>query len=185
MTFLAVAWLPILVSTLLVFVTSAVANMALPHHRKEWASAPGQAALQAALKDAAAGRYVFPDPGDPAQRRTPEFQERWAAGPSGFLTVMPRGPMSMGRNLGLTFLLELVISFFTAYVLWRAFGATGPGYHAVFRMTFTLGLMAYALAPGFDTIWFGKTWRAWANTAIDAVLFALVMAGTFGWLWPR
>jgi len=185
MTFLAASWLSIVVSTVLVFVVSSVANMLLPHHRKEWSKVPGEDALRAALKDAPAGRYVFPDPSDPAARRTTEFQQRWATGPSGFLTVMPRGPISMGRNLGLTFLLELVISFFAAYVVFRAFGPTGPGYHAVFRLTFTVAFMAYALAPGFDTIWFGKTWRAWLNVAIDGALFALVMAGTFGWLWPR
>ncbi|MFT3917431.1 MAG: hypothetical protein QM704_26095 [Anaeromyxobacteraceae bacterium] len=185
MTFLAASWLAILVSTVLVFVTSAVSNMLLPHHKNPWSRAPDERALQAALRDAPAGLYAFPEPTDPAQRRSPEFLARWAAGPSGFITVVPRGPFSFGRNLGLSFLLELVISFFTAYVVFRAFGAAAPGYHAVFRLTFTIGFMTYALAPAFDSIWYGKPWRSWVNVAIDGVLYALVMAGTFGWLWPR
>jgi hypothetical protein len=187
MVFLGSLWLPILVSAALVFVVSAVVHMALPYHKTEWASAPGTEALQAALRDAAPGQYVFPAPADPKERGSAEAMKRWAEGPSGWLTLVPRGPMSMGRMLGLSFLLNLAISFLTAYVAWRAFpaAAAAPHYRAVFRLVATVGFMTYALAPAYDSIWYGRPWRVWAWGAFDALLFALVMGGTFGWLWPR
>lgn len=185
MVFLGLLWLPILVSTVLVFAVSAVVHTMLPYHKTEWAAAPGTEALQAALKGAAPGQYLFPASADPKERMSPESMKRWAEGPSGWLTVMPRGPMSMGRMLGQSFALNLVISFLTAYVAWRAFPAAAPHYRAVFRLVFTVGFMTYALAPAYDSIWYGRPWRVSFWNAFDALLYALVMAGTFGWLWPR
>jgi hypothetical protein len=59
-----------------------------------------------------------------------------------------------------------------------------PHPRVVFRVTFTIGLLAYAVGPLYDAIWFWKPWRSLAMTAIDALLYALVMGATFGWLWP-
>jgi hypothetical protein len=187
MTFLAELWLPILVSAVLVFIASALANTVLPHHKTELRAAPNQDALQSALRGAAPGRYLFPSPPDPRDRGKPEWLQKVAAGPSGFVTLVPPGPFSMGRNLALSFALNLLISFFTAYVAWHGFasGGAAPHYRTVFRFVGALGFMTYALAGGFDSIWYGKPWRAWLNNAIDGLLYGLVMAGAFGWLWPR
>jgi hypothetical protein len=184
MVFLAQLWLPILVSAVLVFVASFFTNMVLPYHRTEWSPAPQQEALRAALREAAPGRYGFPAPADP---KDPEWLKRYAEGPSGWITILPRGPMDMGRRLGLSFVLNLVISFFTAYVAWRAFPAAAgaPHYRAVFRLVGTVGFMTYALSAGYESIWYGRPWRSWLYTGIDGLLYGLVMAGAFGWLWPR
>jgi hypothetical protein len=186
MVFLGALWLPIVVSAVLVFVASALTHMVLPYHRTEWSAAPGAEAIQGALRGAAPGTYAFPTATEPKDRMSPEWLQRWAEGPSGWLTVVPRGPISMPRNLGLSLLLNLLVSFLTAYVAWRAFpGGLAPGYRAVFRLTATVGFMTYALAPAYDSIWFGRPWRTSLYTALDGLIFGLVMGGAFGWLWPR
>jgi hypothetical protein len=185
MVFLGALWLPIVVSAVLVFVVSAISHMALPLHRTEVTPAPGSDALQAALRGAPPGLYAFPMSPDPKDRMGAEWRRRWAEGPAGFLTVFPKGPISLPRNMGLSLLLNLVVSLLAAYAAWRAFPGASPGYRPVFRLVSTVGFMAYALAPGFDTIWYGKPWRSWLITAFEGLLFGLVMGGVFGWLWPR
>jgi hypothetical protein len=185
MVFLPALWLPILLSAALVFVISAIAHMALPFHRDEIRPAPGTDAIQGALRDAGPGLYGFPMAPEPRQRMSPDWMKRWAEGPSGWITLVPRRPVSMARNLGLSLLLNLAISFCTAYVAWRAFGGSGAHYRPVFRLTATVGFMTYALAPAYDNIWYGKPWASWLVMALEGLVYGLAMGGVFGWLWPR
>jgi len=117
---------------------------------------------------------------------SPEWMKKWAEGPSGFLTVFPPGAISMGRNLALWFIYNLVMSFFTAYVAAHSLSMHGGvTYLAVFRVVGTIGLMTYGFGATGDAIWYGKPWRSWGFQMFDALLYGLVMAGAFGWLWPR
>ena len=36
-----------------------------------------------------------------------------------------------------------------------------------------------------NSIWWGKPWRNTCLEALDGVLYGLLTAGSFGWLWPR
>jgi hypothetical protein len=184
MTFLAQLWLPIVVSAVLVFVLSAMTHMLVPYRQREWSRPAGQDALQAALKGAAPGLYAFPVPAEPRERMKPEAMARWAAGPSGWLSLVPPGPIRMGRNLGLSLLVNLLVSFMAAYVAFHALGHAAH-YRAVFRLVGTVGVLAYAVGPIYEAIWYWKPWRTLAMTAVDALVFGLAMAGVFGWLWPR
>ena len=187
MEFVGQLWLPILLSAVLVFITSSIVHMVLPYHRTEMSPAPNTDGIRNALRGAAPGLYAFPMAADPKERMSAESMKKWAEGPSGFLTLMAPGPISMSKNLTLWFVFNVVVSFFTAYVAGHALamGATAPSYLAVFRIVGTIGLMAYGFAATGDAIWYGKPWRSWGFTMFDALLYGCVMAGTFGWLWPR
>jgi hypothetical protein len=184
MAFVASLWLPILLSAVLVFFLSAASHMALPWRRGEWKRITDFAALQAALRDLPPGIYAFPAAPEPRQQMTPEWLERWAKGPSGWLTIAPHRPIRMGRNMALSFLVFLGVAFMAAYT---AFHALGPGAHylRVFRIVGTVATLAFGVGKIYDSIWYDRPWRAYLSDAIDAVLFGLVMAGVFGWLWPR
>lgn len=184
MAFLAQLWLPIVVSTLLVFFLSAATHMLIPFRRTEWAHLPGQDALQAALRGVTPGLYAFPLPADPGERGKPEALRRLAEGPSAWLALLPPGPMSMGRNLGLSFLVNLLVSAMVAYVAFHALGPA-PHYRAVFRLVGTVGVLAYGVGTIYEGIWFWRPWRSLAMNGLDALVYGLAMAGTFGWLWPR
>jgi hypothetical protein len=184
MALLALLWLPIVVSALLVFFASAAFHMLVPFRQREWQRLPDEGAVQAALRQAPPGLYGFPLTADPKERGKPEALARWTEGPSGWLSVVPRGPIAMGRNLGLSLLLNLLVSAAVAYVALQALGA-GVRYGAVFRLVGTVGFLAYAVGAPYEAIWFWRPWRSSAMTALEALAYGLVMAGTFGWLWPR
>ena len=184
MTFVAQLWLPVLISAVLVFVLSAASHMVLPWRRNEWGRITEFGALQAALRGLGPGLYAFPSAPDRRDQMKPEWTERWAKGPSGWLTVAPPGPIRMGRNMGLSLLAFLFVAFSVAYVTFHSLGPA-PRALAVFRVVGTVAFLSFGFGPVFNSIWYHRPWTAYAADLIDALLFALVMAATFGWLWPR
>jgi hypothetical protein len=184
MSIVAQLWLPILLSAALVFVLSAASHMVLPWRRGEWGRITDYAALQAALQALPPGQYAFPAAPEPKEQMKPEWLERWAKGPSGWLTVAPRRPISMGRNMALSFVVFLGVAFMAGYTAAHALGPT-PRYLAVFRIVGTVATLSFGVGSIFNSIWYDRPWRAYLADAIDALLFGLVMAGVFGWLWPR
>jgi hypothetical protein len=184
MYFVSHLWLPILLSAVLVFILSAASHMLLPWRRNEWGRITEFDALQAALRGLKPGLYAFPSSPDPKKQMTKEWMERWAKGPSGWLTLAPPGPINMGRNMGLSFLVFAGIALVDAYVACKALGPA-PHYRAVFRIVGTVAFMSFGAGSIFNSIWYSRPWRAYAADVIDALLFSLVMAGVFGWLWPR
>jgi hypothetical protein len=184
MAFLAQLWLPIVVSALLVFFVSAATHMLVPYRLREWGRVEGQDAIRAALQGVAPGLYAFPLPVDAKDRGKPEELARWSAGPSGWISLVPSAPFSMGRNLGLSLVVNLLVSAVAAYLASRSL--TGPyHYGTVFRLVGTVGFVAYAVGPAYEAIWYWKPWKSIAMGTIDALLYGAVMAGSFGWLWPR
>jgi len=184
MAFVAQLWLPILVSAVAVFVLSAASHMLLPWRRGEWRRIPQFEAVQAPLRGLAPGLYAFPMAEEPRDSMKPEWMERWAKGPSGWLTLAPPGRVSMGRNLALSFLVFLAVAFVEAYVAWHALGPAAHG-RAVFRLVGTVGFLSFGVGPIFNSVWYHRPWRAYVSDVVDALLFGLAMAAVFGWLWPR
>lgn len=184
MAFLAQLWLPIVVSAVLVFVVSAITHMLVPFRKTEWGHLPKEGALQEALRGAKPGLYGFPMPAEGFERGQAAAMQRWAEGPSGWLSLVPAGPVNMGRNLGLSLLVNLFVSAFVAYIAAHALGVA-PHYRTVFRLVGGIGFLAYAVGTVYEAIWYWRPWKSLAYNTVDALLYGLVMAGSFGWLWPR
>jgi hypothetical protein len=91
----------------------------------------------------------------------------------------------MGPMMVKAVIFNFVVSFFAAYIAGHVLQLPGAPYLSVFRVVGAIGFMAYAFATVPDAIWFGRPWRSWFLQAGDALLYGLLMAGTFGWLWPR
>jgi hypothetical protein len=100
------------------------------------------------------------------------------------VTVMPPGPFSMGRNLVQWFLYCVVVAFFAAYIAGRAL-PVGAHYLQVFRFVGASAFMGYAVALWQMSIWYRRSWITTIKSTIDGLIYALLTAGTFGWLWPR
>ena len=115
---------------------------------------------------------------------TPAFAEKMKAGPVMVFTVMPSGPMSMSRNLVLWFIYSAVVGFFAAYVAGRALPA-GAEYLRVFRFVGVIAFVGYSLALWQMSIWYRRAWSTTVKATVDGLVYALLTAGTFGWLWPR
>jgi hypothetical protein len=183
---LTALWLPILLSAVIVFVASSLIHMVLPWHRNDYAKVPNEEGLRAALRPLAVppGDYMVPRPAGREELRDPKFIEKVNQGPNLVLTVLPSGAWSMGRNLALWFLYVVVVSLFAAYVASRAL-PPGADYIQVFRFAGTTAFLGYAVALWQMSIWYRRAWSTTVKATVDGLIYALLTAGTFGWLWPR
>jgi hypothetical protein len=100
------------------------------------------------------------------------------------MTVMPSGSMAMGKQLTMWFGYAVVVGIFAAYVAGRAL-PPGTPYLAVFRFAGVTAFLGYAVALWQMSIWYHRAWITTVKATVDGLIYALLTAGTFGWLWPR
>ena len=186
MTGLSALWVPILLSAVLVFVASSLIHMASPWHKSDYPKMPNEDQVMDALRPLAIppGDYFFPRPSTRDDLRSPAFAEKMNNGPVMIITVMPNGPMSMRRNLVLWFVHAVVVGTFAAYVAGRAL-PPGTVYPQVFRFAGAVAFIGYTLALWQMSIWYHRSWTTTIKSTVDGLIYALLTAGTFGWLWPR
>jgi hypothetical protein len=186
MTGLHLLWLPILLSAVIVFIASSLIHMVLPWHKSDYPKMPNEDKVMAALRPLAIppGDYFIPRPSSTQEMRAPEFLEKMKQGPVVVMTVLPNGPTSMGRNLGLWFVYCLVVGLLAAYVAGRALPA-GTAYLQVFRFAGVTAFTGYAVALWQMSIWYQRGWTMTIKATVDGLVYALLTAGTFGWLWPK
>jgi hypothetical protein len=182
MVSLASLWLPILVSAVLVFVVSAIVWMVLPYHRTDWKKLPNEDAVREMFRPVPGGMYMFPYC-SPAERKDPAAQERFKRGPWAAMTVHGKMP-TMGRALGLWFVHLLIVSLVVAYVVGHALPPSAA-YRTVFRFASATAFLGFALGAVPGSIWEGKPWSFTCKAIFDGLIYSLVSAGVFGWLWPH
>jgi len=179
-------WLPILLSSVIVFVMSSLIHMASPWHKNDYPKLPSEEKAMDALRPLAIppGDYMVPRPSSRQDLRTPEFLEKLNKGPVMVVTVLPNGPWSMGRNLTLWFLYLVVVGLFSAYLAGRALPPGAPFRH-VFRFAGTAAFLGYSIALWQMSIWYRRAWSITIKATVDGLIYALATAATFAWLWPR
>lgn len=185
MTHLASLWLPILLSAVAVFIVSWIIHIALPWHRSDYRQVPHEAQLMEAVRPLGIepGDYMVPRAGAMAEMKTPEFQNKLKQGPVLVMTVLPNGPFEMGSSLARWFVYCLVVGIFAAYVDCGTIPLGAP-YLKVFRITGTVAFAGYALALWQMAIWYRRSLGTTVRSTIDGLVYALLTAGFFGWLWP-
>lgn len=60
--------------------------------------------------------------------------------------------------------------------------APDADYLAVFRVAGTVAFVANSMALVPESIWFGRPWSITAKNFVDALIYALLTGGVFGWL---
>lgn len=179
-------WLPILLSAVIVFVASSILHMLLPIHKSDYRKLPDEDRVLDAMRTAGVtpGReFRFPFC-SMKEMKEPAMQDKFKRGPVGSLTIFPSGPMAMGKYLGQWFLYCIVVSIFAAYLTSRT-RPVGTDYLEVFRVAGCSSFMAYSLGLVQNAIWRGETWGVTFKHILDGLIYGLLTAGTFGWLWPR
>jgi hypothetical protein len=186
MTALTLLLVPIVLSAVIVFIASSLIHMVLPWHKSDYPPVPNEDKVMDALRPLAIppGDYMMPRPKTREDMKSAEFSEKMKRGPVMMMTVMPTGPMSMGRNLGMWFVYLIVVGILSAYVAGRALPAGSP-YLSVFRFVGTTAFIAYSVALWQLSIWYRRAWSITIKSTVDGLIYALFTAGTFGWLWPR
>jgi hypothetical protein len=186
MTEITALWLPILLSAIIVFVASSLVHMVLPWHKSDYPRVPNEDKFMDAVRPLAIppGDYMVPRCVNRAEMSSPEFAEKMKKGPVIVMTVIPSGPFTMGSNLAQWFVYILVVGVFAAYVAGRAL-PHGAHYLTVFRFAGVAAFLSYAVALWQMSIWYKRAWSTTIKSTFDGLIYALLTAGTFGWLWPK
>lgn len=183
---LAQLWIPIVVSAIAVFVASSLIHMVFKWHNPDYRKLANEDDVRAAIRasNPAPGQYVIPYCIDPTEMQKPEVRQKFTEGPVGVLTLKAARAPSMGAPLAQWFLLNLVVAFAVAYLASQTI-PFGASFLAVCRSVGVVTLLAYACGGVTQAIWMGKPWNSAAKEILDAFIYGLASAVTFGWLWPR
>jgi hypothetical protein len=186
MTGLHALWFPILLSAVIVFFMSSIIHMLAAWHKGDYRKMPNEDKVMDALRPLAIppGDYMVPRPADMKDMKSPEYIEKLNKGPVMIVTVMPNGMMAMGKTLASWFIYSVVVSLFAAYVAGRAL-PPGTVYLRVFRFAGVAAFLGYSAALWQMTIWYHRSVSTTIKATVDGLIYALLTAGTFGWLWPR
>jgi hypothetical protein len=179
-------WLPIILASVLVFITSSIVHMVLRYHHRDYTKLPNEDAVRAAIRSAnpSPAQYIIPYCPGPKEMQTPEMKQKYVEGPLVVMNVLRPGIPGMGKNLAQWLVFTLVVSLLIALAAARTI-PPGTRYLDVFRPVAVIGFLAYAMGQLPAAIWMGKPWKIAAKEVFDGLLYGLVTAGTFGWLWPR
>jgi len=178
-------WLPILLSAVLVFITSSIVHMVLRYRHRDYQPLPNEAAVRAAIRSGnpQPAQYIIPYCPSPKEMQSPEMKQKFTEGPVAVMNIIRPGLPAMGKNLIQWFVFLIVVSFFIAYVAAHCI-PSGAQYLHVFRIVGGVGFLAYAAGTVPPSVWMGKPWSITSKDIFDGLLYGLVTAGTFGWLWP-
>jgi hypothetical protein len=182
---LTALWLPIVLSAVIVFVASSVMHMLLPYHHNDYKPLPNESKILEAMRAAGVkrGLYMFPF-ASPKEMKSPVTTEKFNQGPVGVMTVIPNGPIVMPKLLLMWLVFCLLIGYFVAYLTGRTV-PPGADYLRVFQVAGTAGFLAYGLGNLSNSVWRARPWSVTLKEVFDGLVYALLTAGTFGWLWPR
>jgi hypothetical protein len=183
---LAALWIPIVVSAVFVLIVLLALHMLPGWHKDDMIAVPGEEKVMETLRglNVKPGEYRFPYGRTTADMMSPEFGAKMKAGPVGVMTIRPSGDMPMGKMLGQWLIYSLVIGVIVADVTGRT-RAPGAPYLEVFRVSGAVAFCCYSVAHWHNWIWWAKGTRITLTNTVDGLVFALVTAGTFGWLWPK
>ena len=178
-------WLPILLSAVAVFIVSSLIHMFFGYHSTDFDKINSEDQVMDDLRklNIPAGDYVVPFAKTKEERNTQEFKDKMNKGPVVFITMFPKGSVNMTQSFLMWFIYCIIVGIFAAYISGRAVG-TGNDYLSVFRFAGCTAFVGYSLALMQNSIWYRKKWSATLKSMFDGLIYALVTAGIFGWLWP-
>jgi len=178
--------LPSLVSAVLVFLVSSIIHMFTKWHANDFSRIPNEEAVLDALRPfkLAPGAYAAPRPKDMKDMGSPEFKAKSTRGPVVMMTVMPNGQTGMGQQLVLWFVYSALVAFFSGYITSKAAGMATDT-RLVFKFVAIIAFGAYSIGLWQMAIWYRRSWVVTMKSTIDGLIYGLLTAAAFMWLWPR
>jgi len=178
-------WLPIVLGTFLAWIASGLIHTLVKYHNSDYQQLDNEDEVMDAVRNGSPklGLHTFPYCIDMNEMKNEAVQARFTKGPVGLLTVLPSGLPNMGK------LMVQQISFFLVGCILIAYCATlalepGADYMSVFRFVAVVAFLTFGWGIIPYSIWFGHLWSMTAKYLLDALIYGLVVAGTFAWLWP-
>jgi len=177
--------LPALIATVLVFLASSLIHMVLRLHSPDYKKLANEDEVRAAVRKGALapGQYVMPHCLDPKEQASPEMKRKFEEGPNAVLYVGCPGSIKLGPFLGKWIAYSFVVSLLAGYIA-RATLVPGAEYLSVFQVVGVSAWLAYSWQSPSDSIWKHKPWSITLRSMFDGLVYALLTAGSFAWLWP-
>jgi hypothetical protein len=174
-------WQPILLASVLAFIAGSVIWMFMPWHKKDWSEPKDEEGISNALRGLSPGQYNVPHCTDMGDMNKPEMGQKFKDGPIAFITILPTGLPVMGPKLAMMFGYNRLVAIVCAYFVSRT-AAPDADYLAIFRISGTVAFVSYGMAFIQESVWFGRPWSSTAKTFLDAMIYAVLTGGAFGWL---
>jgi hypothetical protein len=178
-------WQPILLGTFLAWIASALIHILVKYHNSDYQPLSNEEEVMSAVRNGSPklGIHTIPYCTDMSEMKNPGVQEKFNKGPVAIITVFPNGMPPMGKLMvqQISYFLfgGILIAYCASLVL-----ATGTEYMAVFRFVAAVGFLTFGWANIPLSIWYGHPWSTTAKYLLDALIYGLVVAGSFAWLWP-
>ena len=178
-------WLPILLSSVFAWIASSVIHIVVKYHNSDYQQLSNEDEVAAAIRSGspAKGVHSIPFCLDMKEMGSPDMQKKFNDGPVSFVTIFDSGMPNMPKLISQQILYFLVGSMFIAYVAGLAL-PRGADYLEVFRFVSATGFLAFGWAVVPFAIWYGHKWSTTAKYLLDALIYGLLTAGAFAWLWP-
>ena len=159
--------------------------MVVKYHNSDYQKLSNEDEVMDAVRSGSpsVGFFNFPHCVDMAEMKDESVQEKFKRGPVGFVTIVPSGLPPMGKLMGQQISFFLVGCVLVAYCASLAL-TSGAEYMTVFRFFASVGFLTFGWAVIPYSIWYGHPWSTTAKYLLDSLIYGLVIAGTFAWLWP-
>ncbi len=185
MSAIASLWMPILATAVLIFIASSLIHMVFKWHNSDYKKLANEDDVRAAIRAGSPepGQYVLPHCTDMKAMGSEEMMKKFTEGPVAFMSIRKSGPPNMGPCLMQWFIYSVAIAAICGCVAAGAvgFGARAhEGGHVVGMMSF----LAYVGGSVQMGIWMGKPWGSVAKDALDGLIYAVISAVTFMYMWP-
>ena len=178
-------WLPILLGSLFCWFASALIHMLIKYHNADYKKLSNEEQVADALRQGkpAPGLYHMPHCTDMKEMNDESMQDKFKQGPIAMISVFENGLPPMGKLLIQQFLFFIGACLLIAYVATLALTTTA-NFMSVFRLTLVVSFLTFGYGVIPYSIWYGHPWSNCLRYFIDALIYGLVVAATFAWLWP-
>ena len=177
--------LPAALGAVLAWIASASLHVALKFHNADYKALANEDEIAAAIRAAnpEKGVHSVPFVPDMKDMANPDMQKKFETGPVSFITIFDNGMPNMPKLLVQQILYFLIGALLVGYCASLAL-EPGAEYLDVFRFVSAVGFLAFGWAVVPFSIWYGHTWATCARYLVDALIYGLLIAGAYAWLWP-
>ncbi len=185
MSAIALLWMPILVTAVLIFIASTMIHMVFKWHNADYQKLTNEDDVRAVVHASSAepGQYMIPYCVDMKEMGGEVMMKKFNDGPVAFLTVRKNGTPAMGSTLFQWFIFTIVIASFAGWIAMSVFSGKADA-RAAGQMVGLISFLAYGAGSVPLGIWLGKSWGSVAKDLLDAVIYGVISWLVFAWCWP-
>ena len=186
MNTLALIWLPTLVTAVLIFFASSLIHMVFKWHSSDYRKLGNEDDVRAVIRAAkpAPGQYVIPHCMDMKDMAGEAMLQKFREGPVALLTVRPSGTPNMGKSLSMWFVFCLAVATLAGCIAIGVIPVGKANGQSAGCLVGLISLLTYFGGSVQMAIWMVKPWSAVTKDLLDSLIFSIISALVFMWLWP-